>query len=159
MSIFDKMFKKNKLDEAMDKAFEDFAENNPVKRKAKATINEAGVKITHTLERELYGESKDHSDDHRTVLEDFDSLSADWDSMIDQLAERELGKYKVCPNCGEPAPAALETCPHCNTPLPDITAAFQICPYCGEKNKSLDLYCVKCGKRLDLIAEEDGGKR
>ena len=42
------------------------------------------------------------SNDHRTALEDFDSLSADWDSMIDQLAERELGKYKICPNCNEP---------------------------------------------------------
>ena len=159
MSFFDKMFKNNKLDETMEKVYEDFAENNPVTRKAKATIEEAAERMTHDLEVEAYGKAKDHSDDHRTVLEDFDSLSADWDSMIDQLAERELGKYKVCPNCCEPVPAELETCPHCNTPLPDITAAFQICPYCGEKNKSLDLYCAKCGKRLDLIAEEDGGKR
>jgi len=155
MSIFDKMFKKNKLDEAMDRAFEDFAENNPVTRKAKATINEAGVKITHTLERELYGESKDHSDDHRTVLEDFDSVSANWDNMIDQLIEKEFGKYKVCPNCNETVPSELETCPHCNTPLPDITAAFQICPKCGAKNKILDFNCFECGAKLDLIPEED----
>ena len=40
-----------------------------------------------------------------------------------------------------------------------IPVDSKVCPYCGEKNKSLDLYCVKCGKRLDLIAEEDGGKR
>ena len=139
MSIFDKMSKKNKLDEAMDKAFEDFAENNPITRKAKQTIEDAGIGITKNLEKKLYGESKDHSDDHRTVLEDFDSLSADWDSMIDQLAERELGKYKVCPNCCESVPSELETCPHCNTPLPDITAALHSCPHCGEKNKVLEL--------------------
>ena len=159
MSFFNKMFKKNKIDEAMEQAYENLAENNPVTRKAKATINEAGEKITRSLERELYGEAKDHSDDHRTALEDFDSLSKDWDSMIDQIAERELGKYKVCPNCGEPSPSELDTCPHCNSPLPDISAAFQICPYCGAKNKFLDFNCVKCGKRLDLLPEKDGGKK
>ena len=159
MSIFDKMFKKNKLDEAMDKAFEDFAENNPITRKAKQTIEDAGIGITKNLEKKLYGEVQKHPEGHPSVLEDFDSASANWDNMIDQLIEKEFGKYKVCPNCNETVPSELETCPHCNTPLPDITAAFQICPYCGAKNKSLNFNCVKCGKRLDLIPEEDGGKR
>ena len=54
MSIFDKMSKKNKLDEAMDKAFEDFAENNPITRKAKQTIEDAGIGITKNLEKKLF---------------------------------------------------------------------------------------------------------
>lgn len=100
MSLFDKMFQKNKLDEALEKGYEEFAENNPVTRKAKATIEEAAKEMTRSLERELYGKSKDHSDDHRSALEDFDSISADWDKMIDQIAERELDKYTICPKCG-----------------------------------------------------------
>ncbi len=157
MSFFNKMFKKNKLDEAMEKAYEDFAENNPVTRKAKATIEEAAKKMTHSLEVEAYGEAKDHSDDHRTALGDFDSLSSDWDNMIDLIIDKELGKYKVCPKCKQSVPSELDTCPHCNTPLPDITAAFQICPKCGAKNKFLAFNCVKCGAKLELIPEEDEG--
>jgi len=159
MSIFDKISKKNKLDEAMDKAFEDFAENNPITRKAKQTIEDAGIGITKNLEKKLYGEVQKHPEGHPSVLEDFDSASANWDNMIDQLIEKEFGKYKVCPNCNEIVPAELETCPHCNTPLPDITAAFQICPKCGAKNKILDFNCSACGAKLDLIPEADGDKK
>ena len=126
MSLFDKMFKKNALDEAMDNAYENFKENNPVTRKAKATIEQAGEEITKSLEKELYGEAQDHPDGMPSPLEDFDSLSAGWDNMIDQIIEKELGKYKICPNCSEAFPSELETCPHCNTSLHDITsAAFQ----------------------------------
>lgn len=45
MSLFDKMFKKNKLDEALEKGYEEFAENNPVTRKAKATIEDAAKEM------------------------------------------------------------------------------------------------------------------
>ena len=37
--------------------------------------------------------------------------------------------------------------------------AYPNCPYCGAKNKFLDFNCVKCGKRLDLLPEKDGGKK
>ena len=49
MSLFDKMFKRNKFDDAMDKAFDDFVENNPISRKARATIQEAADNITNTV--------------------------------------------------------------------------------------------------------------
>ncbi len=155
MSFFDKMFKKNKLDETMEKVYEDFAENNPITRKAKATIEEAAERMTHDLEVEAYGKAKDHSDDHRTALEDFDSISADWDTMIDQIVDNELGKYKICPKCKEAVPSELDTCPHCGATLPDLTAAYHICPKCGAKNKYLNLKCTECGAPLELIPEED----
>ena len=105
MSIFDKMFKKNALDEAMENAYENFKENNPVTRKAKATIEDAGKEITKSLEKELYGKAQEHPDGQPSVLEDFDSLSKGWDNMIDQIIDRELDKVKTCPNsvtCEEP---------------------------------------------------------
>lgn len=130
MSLFDKMFKRNKFDEAMDKAFDDFVENNPISRKAKATIQEAADNITNTLEREVYGEVQKHPKGRPSVLEDFDSVSAEWDEMINQIADRELGESQ-----------------------------YMNCPKCGEKNKFLDRYCVKCGAKLDLIPEDDEDKR
>lgn len=117
MSFFDKMFKKNKLDETMEKVYEDFAENNPITRKAKATIEEAAERMTHDLEVEAYGKAKDHSDDHRTALEDFDSISADWDTMIDQIVDNELGKYKNCPKCGAKNKYLNLKCTECGAPL------------------------------------------
>ena len=90
MSLFDKMFKKNALDEAMENAYENFKENNPVTKKAKATIEQAGKEITKSLETELYGEAQEHPDGQPSVLEDFDSLSAEWDKMFDQIIDREL---------------------------------------------------------------------
>lgn len=155
MSIFDKMFKPNKFDEAMDNAFQEFVDNNPVSKRAKAKINEAADSITRTLETELYGEAKDHPDGQPSVMDDFESVSSEWDSMIDQIIDRELGQFKICPKCKESVSSELTVCPHCHTPLPEITAAFQICPHCGTKNKMLDLYCAKCGKRLDLIVDPD----
>ena len=117
MSFFDKMFKKNKLDETMEKVYEDFAENNPITRKAKATIEEAAERMTHDLEVEAYGKAKDHSDDHRTALEDFDSISADWDTMIDQIVDNELGKYKICTKCGAKNKYLNLKCTECGAPL------------------------------------------
>ncbi|MBE6029334.1 MAG: hypothetical protein E7226_04185 [Clostridiales bacterium] len=130
MSLFDKMFKRNKFDDAMDKAFDDFVENNPISRKAKATIQEAADNITNTLEREVYGEVQKHPKGRPSVLEDFDSVSAEWDEMINQIADRELGESQN-----------------------------MNCPKCGAKNKFLDHYCVKCGAKLDLIPDDDEDKR
>ena len=150
MSFFDKMFKKNALDEAMEDAFENFKENNPVTKKAKKTIEDAGKGITKNLEKQLYGEVQNHPEGQPSVLEDFDELSAGWDKMIDQIIDKELGKFKVCPKCAKAVPSELDTCPHCNSPLPDITAAYQICPHCGTKNRFIDFNCVNCGEPLEL---------
>ena len=49
MSLFDKLFdnkKTNKVDAAMEGAFQNFIENNPIMKKARATIEEAGDNIT-----------------------------------------------------------------------------------------------------------------
>jgi predicted RNA-binding Zn-ribbon protein involved in translation (DUF1610 family) len=144
------MFKKGAFDEKMDEVFDDIVENNPLMKKAKATIAEAEDEITSSLEKELYGKtgvvsvSKDNKEE----------MMREWDSMIDQIIDKELGAYKVCPSCGEAVSSKLENCPKCGTKLPEITAAFRICPYCGAKNKALDFNCVNCGKKLELIPEE-----
>ena len=93
MSLFDKMFKKNALDEAMENAYENIKENNPVTKKAKATIEDAAKGITKSLEKELYGKEQEHPEGQPSPLEDFDSLSAEWDEMIDQIIDRELGQF------------------------------------------------------------------
>ena len=120
MSIFDKMFKKNAFDEKMDQAYEDFVENNPVMKKARATIDEAANEITHSLEKELYGEKKEPSKKQSMLKGDADTIMQKWDSMIDHIVEKEFSAYKVCPSCGEAAPAELDRCPHCGTQLERI---------------------------------------
>lgn len=125
MSVFDKLFKPNKFDETMDHVFEDLAENNPVSRRAKSIIEEAADNITRSMERELYGKTKERPEGRPSVLEDYDSVSAEWDDMFNKLVDRELGKYKICPRCGEAASSELENCPHCGASLPEETVADQ----------------------------------
>lgn len=149
MSLFDKMFKKNKFDEKLDEAFDSFLENNPTMKKAKATISEVEEGITHSLEEQLYGKASDEP----FVKESDEAMMRNWDSMIDQIIDKELGAYKICPDCGNAASAELDHCPKCGAQLPENTAAVQICPYCGAKNKALDFTCASCGKELDLIPE------
>lgn len=145
----DEMFKKNAFDQKMDDAYESFAENNPVTRKAKTMIDDNANKITHSLEWELHGENPNPSEKRSFVDGDGEAMMEQWDSMIDQLFEKELDAYKVCPNCLEAVSAELECCPHCGTQLPDHTAAIQICPHCGAKNRIFDLKCANCGKELE----------
>ena len=124
MSIFDKMFKKGAFDEKMDEVFDDIVENNPLMKKAKATIAEAEDEITSSLEKELYGKtgvvsvSKDNKEE----------MMREWDSMIDQIIDKELGAYKVCPSCGEAVSSKLENCPKCGM-VCDDNAKF--CTLCG----------------------------
>lgn len=119
MSIFDKMFKKNAFDEKMDDAFDNIVQNNPVMRKAKATINEAANEITYSLERELNGENRQRHGKKSFLNGNEEAMMQEWDSMIDQIIDKELGAFKVCPSCGETAPAELERCPKCGAQLPE----------------------------------------
>ena len=160
MPRFDKLFRKNRLDRAIEHAYEEARDNNPITRKVKATIDESADEITRSLERELrkkgIAREKDRpssAEGRPSVVDDFEAVSADWDHMIDQIMEHELGKYKICPNCCEAVPAEKEKCPHCGSPLPENTAAYQICPNCGEINRALDLHCVKCGEKLELVPQ------
>ena len=74
----------------------------------------------------------------------------EWDAMFDQIIDKDLGMYKICPECGEAAPSDLEECPNCGARLPEHTAAVKICPHCGAENKALDFYCTNCGKEFSL---------
>lgn len=126
MSLFDKMFKKSKfedaLDQKMDDAFDFIVENNPVTKKTKAVMNESKGQITHALERELYRTTGEHPQRHLRPDEDDETLMQGWDSMFDQILDHELGSIKICPACGEAAPAELDRCPHCGAQLPQTTA-------------------------------------
>ena len=153
MGLFDKMFKKNAFDEKLDDAYNDFVENNPVFKRARTIISDAEEGIQHSLEKELYGESEERP----FVKENDETMMRNWDSMIDQIIDKKLSAYKICPSCGEAASAEMKFCPNCGTQLPDHTAEVQICPYCGAKNKALDLKCVSCGKSLELIPEAHEG--
>lgn len=149
MSFLDKLFKKNSFDKKLDDAYEDFLENNPVTKKVKATISQAQEEITGSLEEELYGKTGEGPS--RNVSEE--EMMRGWDTMIDQIIDKELSAYKICPYCGEAVSSELDTCPYCETELPETTAACQICPHCGAKNRILDFTCVNCGKELELIPE------
>ena len=125
-----RMFEKNKFDEALDEKYEYLVENNPVTRKAKATIDESAREITNRLEYELYGKAQGTSLHQPSMLEDGKAVMDGWDSMMDQLMEKELAKAQIDPYC--------------------------TCPNCGTKNKILDLHCVNCGQRLTLVPEAQG---
>lgn len=90
-------------------------------------INEAADEITDSLELELYGEVQTMREDRPSVLEDYDAVSSGWDSMIDQLIDRDMEQNGIDTDC--------------------------ICPACGLQNKRRDIFCVECGKRLDPIPE------
>ncbi len=160
MDLFDKLFnkKENKIDKAMEDAYQNFVENNPIMKKAKEKINEAADSITYSLEDELYGGTRSKPGDHGDILEHYEERSRYWDRMIEGIKDKELSQYKICTECGQAASADLETCPYCNAKLPEHTADVQICPHCGAKNKALDFYCVNCGKELVLIPEAEEKK-
>lgn len=151
MSIFDKLFPKTDFERKMDDAFDHFVENNPVMKKAKAQIAQGEEELTHSLERELYGEGGEKP----YVKKSDEEMLRGWDEMIDGIIDKQLSAYKICPDCGEAAPADLDHCPKCGAALPSYTAEIQICPYCGATNKALDLFCTNCGKRLELVPAEN----
>jgi len=109
MSVFDKLFKPNKFDETMDHVFEDLAENDPVSKRAKSIIEEAADNITNSLEHEVYGKTKERPEGRPSVLEDYDSVSAEWDGLIDQLFEGELASIRSVPTAVKPHLRNLRT--------------------------------------------------
>ena len=93
MSLIDKLFKKNKFDEKMDHAFQDFVENNRIMRDAEAKINEAADTITAGLREEL-GEDADLTLDRSSILDNSEAVTSEWDRMFDQLYEQKLEELK-----------------------------------------------------------------
>ena len=94
MDFFDKLFNKEKtgIDKAMEDAYQNFVENNPITKKAKKTISDAADEITRSLEEEVYGEARTDPAEEPSVFDQFDVRSRKWDDLIDQLAVRELKK-------------------------------------------------------------------
>ncbi len=163
MDLFDKLFNKEKngFDKAMDDAFNNLVENNPFTKKAKERIDEAANMISSTLEEEAFGQAKEKPDGEPSIIDNFDSKSREWNSLMEQIVTKEFSKYKVCPGCNEALPAEYDTCPYCRTKLPDHTAEVWVCPHCGAKNRTMYFYCENCGKKMDFPSyeDEDGNKQ
>ena len=93
MSVFDKLHKKNILDEKMEEAYQFVLEKNPVMQKARENIAEAEDIITKALEDELYGEEGPRPSKEVPLDEDADiqddeeggDITEKWNSMIDQI--------------------------------------------------------------------------
>lgn len=120
----DKLFfqkEKSGIDKKIDDEFHTYAENNPIMNEAKAKIEEAADNITDSLERELGKNTKNASKERPSVLDNYDARAEEWDSMIDQICDRESSRFKLCPSCNEAVDAKLDYCPHCNTRLPEGT--------------------------------------
>ena len=76
------------------------------------------------------------------------SLSGLMGALENAAAEMASG-IKVCPKCGEGAPAGTKFCPKCGTALPEKTIGeMYICPKCGKKNLPETSFCVECGTIL-----------
>ena len=160
MDLFDKLFnkEKNDFDRAMEKAFGEFAENNPVTKMVKGKINEASDLITQSLKERIDETGSSDWEKGPSVFEDFGAKSREWNSMIEKIVSKELGQYKVCPGCHEAVPAEYDICPYCNRRLPENTADIWICPHCGSQNRDLEFFCENCGKELipaDETEEKD----
>ena len=160
MGLFDKLFpkKENKIDRAMEDAYQNFVENNPIIKKAKRVINESADRMTAEMEEAAYGSAKSKPGEHGDIMEHFEERSRDWDKMFDQIVDKELGQYKICEACGQAVPSDLDICPNCKAKLSDHTVAVWICRHCGAKNRTLDMYCKNCGKKFELVPEENKEK-
>ena len=72
-----------------------------------------------------------------------------WAKNAEQYATELSKSLKICPKCGEAAPADKEFCPHCGTKLPETTAAAAyVCPKCGKQNTVGSEFCGSCGTKL-----------
>jgi RNA polymerase subunit RPABC4/transcription elongation factor Spt4 len=148
------------LDNVVKKASDLF--EKPVMDKAMKQINGAADLMTKSLEAikndtELPEDTIPEDTPH-DQLPDFDSLSKNWDSLIDQIEDKELNKYKICPSCNDAVPSENKFCPLCGAKLPEQTAARRTCPFCGTENRALALTCVKCGKEIPLITPSEETK-
>lgn len=164
MNIFDSLFngKKSKFEETMDSLLEgtvekvkDIADDKFMKDLTEK-FNEVDVMMTQSLEAMRDGREipEDAPPVSNTEMPDFDASMKKWDGLIDEIEEKELGKYKICPECGEAVPSDGNYCRNCGARLPDLSAAFRVCPKCGRKNRALNLRCENCGAELPLVSEE-----
>ena len=87
------------------------------------------------------------------------SLSGLMGALENAAAEMASG-IKVCPKCGEAAPAGTKFCPKCGTALPEKTIGeMYICPKCGKKNLPETTYCAECGTLLPAAEQEMAEKK
>ncbi len=169
MGLLDNLFnhKKDAFGEAGDKLV-DKAVNTakdmigkPVQERIEQHFNDVSDMMTESLEAIKNGEEPPEeplNKGKKTGMPDFDTLTKKWSTMIDEIEEQELNKYKICPACGEAVSSDNQFCPECGAKLPEHTAAKRICPYCGAENQLLAFNCVKCGKKIPLIPEAENQK-
>ncbi len=87
------------------------------------------------------------------------ALSGIMGSLESAAAEAASG-IKICPKCGEGAPAGTKFCPKCGTALPEKTVGeLYVCPKCGKKNLPGTSYCVECGTLLPGAEQEAAAQK
>ena len=77
------------------------------------------------------------------------------------FANEAAKNMKICPECGEAAPADNMFCPSCGAKLPEMTVAQgAVCSVCGRQNDVGTKFCAGCGAKLPAaIAEEEAQKK
>ena len=93
------------------------------------------------------------------VKQSFSGLEGAFSNLqraAENYATQVSKNIKICPGCGEPAPAEKKFCPGCGTRLPETTAAQSaLCPSCGKQNTVGMKYCDECGTKLPGAVEEE----
>jgi len=79
---------------------------------------------------------------------------------LSSFANEVAKDKKLCPECGELAPAETKFCPKCGGKLPEQTLAQgAACPSCGKQNSVGMKFCTDCGAKLPAtVAEEQAGQ-
>ena len=77
------------------------------------------------------------------------------------FANEAAKNMKVCPSCGEAAPAETKFCPGCGAALPEKTVAEgSVCSSCGKQNSIGVKFCTDCGAKLPFaLAEEQAAQQ
>ena len=80
-----------------------------------------------------------------------------WAKNAEAYATELSKNLKVCPKCGEAAPADKTFCPSCGAKLPEKTMAEQaVCPSCGAQNTPGAEFCGSCGAKMPTMQAPGG---
>ena len=126
----------NVVNQATDALNQSVAQNTPPPHTQQNTINQESVnQAANTL----------------------DGLFGSLQGAATNFANEAAKTMKICPACGEGAPAETTFCPSCGARMPEQTVAQgAVCSFCGKQNNIGVKFCSDCGAKLPAaIAEEE----
>lgn len=79
---------------------------------------------------------------------------------LQSFASEATKNMKICPSCGEGAPAETKFCPKCGCKMPEQTLAQgAVCASCGKQNEVGTKFCTECGAKLPAaVAQEQAAQ-